>query len=378
MDRNESVIKILSDLVAIDSQSQKGNLEIIDFLAKIFAGYEQTRQKWVREQDDVTGENLTVKISGKSNEHSIVFVCHMDTVPTSSAWETDPFILEEMEGNLYGLGACDTKGGVAAVIEAALTLAEKPLYDTYLIFDGDEEVYSTGALKLAKKFSPKNPHFVFIEPTDGELHIAQRALLKFDVITHGVATHASQGTPEKNEKDSAIHKMGKVLQLLSEDAAILAQEKHPYLASSTQNFGLISGGTARNVFADKTTLTVDRRLIPEHEPQVEFERLKKLLTNEIPGTTVSLDAIEPSFSLSNENPFVVQVLQVFKNVSPQVRLGAFQAWSEAGLFADKGDVVILGPGSLIGQAHRANEYVSSQELFKFVHIYQNIMDDVKF
>lgn len=376
MQRNDSVIKLLADLVAIDSQSHKGNQEIINYLADLFKDYEQIRQKWVREQDGVKGENLSVKVPGKSNEHSLIFVCHMDTVPTSSAWETDPFILEESGGNLYGLGSCDTKGGVAAAIEAALTLSDMPAYDTYLIFDGDEEVFSIGAHKLLKNFSIKNPHFIFIEPTDKELHIAQRALLKFDVTTHGVSAHASLGTPAKNSKDNAIHKMGSVLQFLIADATEIAQEKHPFLASSTQNLGLLSGGTARNMFADRAMLTVDRRLLPERDPKKEFQRLKKLITDTVPGTTVTLDDIEPGFAMANDNAFVEQVLYSYVAVSPSARLGAFQAWSEAGLFADKGDVVVLGPGSLIGQAHRANEYVSAQELFQFVKIYQKIMQEI--
>lgn len=376
MQGKTGVIKLLSDLVAIDSQSQKGNLEIIEFLSKLLKDYSQTRQKWVRE-DGVQGENLIVKIDGKSSSHSLIFVCHMDTVPTSSAWETDPFILEEIEGNLYGLGACDTKGGVAAAIEAVLTLPEKPPFDTYLIFDGDEEVFSTGAHQLLKKFSIKNPHFVFIEPTDKELHIAQRALLKFDVITHGTAAHASLGTPEKNIKDNAINKMSKVLQLLTDDAQEIAKEKHQFLASSTQNLGLLSGGTARNVFADSARITVDRRLLPQRDPKKEFERLKKLITSEVPGTTVTLDDIEPGFAMENDNAFITQVLSAYVGVTPSARLGAFQAWSEAGMFAGVGDVVILGPGSLIGQAHRANEFVNAQDLLKFVHIYQRIIQDIK-
>lgn len=376
MQRNDSVIKLLADLVGIDSQSQHGNIAIISYLSKLFKGYEQEKQSWIREQDDVRGENLIVKIPGKSSGHALVFVCHLDTVPTSSAWETDPFILEENGGNLYGLGACDTKGGIASLIEAAITLSEKSAFDTYLIFDGDEEVYSTGAIKLAKKFLIKNPHFIFIEPTDSELHIAQRALLKFDVTTHGSSIHASQATPEKNNKENAIHKMGKVLTILSEDAFSVAQAKHTYLPSSTQNFGLLSGGTARNVFADTASVTVDRRLIPEQKPIEEFQRIKTLVTQEIPGTSITLDQTLPAFAMPNDNPFVTQVFAFYTSVDPKARIGAFQAWSEAGLFADKGDVVILGPGSLVGQAHRANEFISAQELFKFVKVYQKIMQGI--
>ena len=375
MQRNDTVIKLLSDLVAIDSQSYKGNKEIIVYLSKLFSTYEQTRESWIRESDGVQGENLLVKIPGKNHEQSLIFVCHMDTVPTSSAWETDPFILEEKEGKLYGLGACDTKGGVAAAIEAVFSLSDKPAYDTYLVFDGDEEVSSTGALKLLKKMPFTNPHFIFIEPTDGQLHIAQRAILKFDVITHGVSTHASLGTPVRNETENAIHKMGKVISLLANDASEIAQEKHAYLASSTQNFGLLEGGTARNVFADKAVLTVDRRLLPHRDPKKEFERLKKLIADAVPGTTMQFDDAAPAFAMESTNHFVQEVLQAYVSVEPKARADAFQAWSEAGLFAQKGDVVILGPGSLVGQAHKANEFVESTDLFHFVHIYQKIMQE---
>lgn len=378
MAQNDSVISLLSKLVSIDSQSHKGNLEIIAFLADVFKDYEQTRQSWIREQDDVKGENLIVKIPGKSSEHSLVFVCHTDTVPTSNAWETDPFILEESGGNLYGLGACDTKGGVVALIEAVFSLQEKPAYDTYLVFDGDEEVYSTGARKFLKHFTIPNPHFIFLEPTDRELHIAQRALLKFDITTYGISAHASLGTPERNAKENAINKMSQVLHVLIEDAKAIAEEKHAYLTSSTQNFGLLSGGTGRNVFADKATITVDRRLLPERHPQQEFSRLQRLITNVVPDATIVLDNQESGFSMTNDNKFVANVLSRYVAVDPQARLGAFQAWSEAGLFAEKGDVVILGPGSLIGQAHRANEYISAQELFQFIKVYQHILQEITF
>lgn len=375
MQRNDSVIKLFSDLVAIDSQSHKGNKEIIAYLSKLFSDYEQTRESWVRESDGVQGENLVVKIPGKNHEQSLVFVCHMDTVPTSSAWETDPFILEEKEGKLYGLGACDTKGGVAAAIEAIVQLTDAPLCDTYLVFDGDEEVSSTGAVKLLKKLPFINPHFIFIEPTDGQLHIAQRAIVKFDVITHGISTHASLGTPQRNEAENAIHKMGKVISLLANDASEIAKEQHPYLASSTQNFGLLTGGTARNVFADNAMLTIDRRLLPHRDPQEEFERLKKLITDAVPGTTVQFDDAAPAFAMEPTNLFVQQVLHAYISVDPNARIDAFHAWSEASLFAGKGDVVILGPGS-ISLAHKANEFVEATELFHFVHVYQKIMQEI--
>src|SRR5260221_9317009 len=137
--KSPGVIKLLSDLISIDSQSHKGNKKITTLLKEWFVDYEWSLQDWITEEDDVKGQNLIVKISGLSSEKSLVFIGHMDTVPIGDLWETDPFILEEQEGKLYGRGASDTKGGVASLIEAVFSLSEKPAYDTYLVFDGDEE-----------------------------------------------------------------------------------------------------------------------------------------------------------------------------------------------------------------------------------------------
>lgn len=376
MKRNESVIKILSDLVAIDSQSYKGNITIVDFLSRLFEGYSQTTQSWIRESDGVKGKNLIVKIPGKSSEHSLIFVCHMDTVPTSSAWETDPFILEENGGKLYGLGTCDTKGGVAAVIEAVFTLTDKPAYDTYLVFDGDEEEYASGIKKYKKSGLPKNAHFIFIEPTDQEVMIAQRGVLSATIVTHGKSQHASLATVEKNEKESAIYKMARVMDLLMQDGRQAQMERDDLLGTNSQNFGIVQGGTGGNVIPDTCKLVIDRRLLPSRIPEKEVKRIMSLLKESDSSVEITEVDTAPGFFTNSQVPFVQYVLNSVKPFFSKAKLGPFIAWSEAGLFANKGDVIILGPGSLSGQAHVANEYIEAQELFSYVHIYQKIMQEI--
>jgi len=373
----DNVIKILSDLVAIDSQSHKGNIKIIDFLSLLFNDYDKTEQNWVRESDGVKGKNLIVKIPGKSSKHSLVFICHMDTVPTSSAWETDPFILEEQEGNLVGLGASDTKGGVASLIEAVFTLQSQPAYDTYLVFDGDEEVTWTGLQKYKKSLKIENPHFIAIEPTDKNLCVSSRGALEFTVQTHGVSQHANSATPEVNEKLSAIFKMYKVMDILIKDADKLAYEHDPILGSNTQNLGVISGGSASNVIPDFCTLRVDSRLLSKYDTLKERVRLKKLIKGiDKACETINIFA-QNGFNTSQIDPFVNLTLSVLKEYYPKAINTYFQAMSEGAILKDKGDILVLGPGS-IKQAHVANEYVGSKDLFSFVHIFQKIMLECHF
>ena len=372
MQKSFDVIQILSDLVAVDSRSNKDNKQIIDLLSNWFKTYEQYRQEWVRE-DGVKGQNLIVKIPGKRSDNSLVIVCHMDTVPPSDAWETDPFILEEAEGKLFGLGVCDTKGGIAAAIAAVCTLQEQPATDVYFLFDGDEESFATGARKFKKTCNLKNPKFIFIEPTEQNVMTAQRSVFSLSIRTHGIAQHASLGTPEKNENESAIYKMTRVLNMLIEDAKELSKEKDSVLGSNSQNIGTILGGTAGNVIPDRCEVSVDRRLLPGRTLDGEVQRIKKLVQSIDNHSEIMNIDMAPGFHTSEQSDFVQKTKHIMEQYYPQTSFAPFIAWSEAGLFQDLGDVIILGPGSLINQAHKANEYIEAKDLFNFVHVYKDIL-----
>lgn len=376
MAKSMNVISLLSELVAIDSQSSKDNSPIISLVQKWFEKYPQTIQTWVREIDGVKGKNLIIKIAGKRSDQATVFICHLDTVPPNDSWETDPFILEEQEGNLYGLGACDTKGGVAALLQAVLTLTEKPARDTYILFDGDEEETSEGVNKFVKKCAIKNPQFIAIEPTDTQVLIAQRAIVKMKITTHGTSQHSSKATPEINEKYNAIHKMAKVMIALEKDAEKIAKEKDDFMGTNTQNFGIISGGTAHNVVPQSCSLTMHRRLLPQRDATKELQEVRKIVKEADSGASVELiGPPELGFKTSHDSSFAKQTLSIVKKTLPQMKFGVFIAWSEAGATNKKGESLILGPGS-IQQAHRANEYINAQELFHFVEIFSNLLQEV--
>ncbi|HYK08672.1 MAG TPA: M20/M25/M40 family metallo-hydrolase [Candidatus Eisenbacteria bacterium] len=362
----------LSALVAIDSHSSTDNTPIISLLQSWFADYSTEIQEWKRE-DGVQGKNLLVTIPGKSKEKTLVFVGHTDTVPSSPSWSTDPLKVVEKDGKLYGLGTCDTKGGIAAVIEAAFTLTEKPSYDTVLVFDGDEEMSSVGAITYQKSLSLKNPLFICLEPTFQQVHIGQRALLKCTLIAKGQAIHAGQATPENSAMNNAINKMHHIMSMLIDDAKELGKQSDPLLGSNTQNFGIIQGGTARNVFASSCQVVFERRLLTSLNPQKEFERLSSLIQKVEPDVQLVLDQIEPGFSTKEDDPFVQNVLSAVKKVYPASITAAFPAWSEAGLVSQNGPAVIVGPGDIAKNAHRANEYVEKEELLSYVTIFQDIL-----
>lgn len=362
----------LKALVAIDSYSSIDNSPIIALLQSWFDDYSTEIQEWER-KDGVKGKNLVVTIPGKSAEKTLVFIGHTDTVPSSPLWSTNPLEVVEKEGKLYGLGTCDTKGGIAALIEAVFTLKEKPAYTTVLVFDGDEEMDSTGVITYHKSLSLQNPLFVCLEPTFRQVHIGQRALLKCTLIAKGQAVHAGQATPENSIKDNAINKMHHVMSVLIEDAKELGKQSDLLLGSNTQNFGTIQGGTARNVFASTCEIIFERRLLVSIDPQKEFERLSALVKKTEPDVELKLDQIEQSFKTDGNDPFVQNVLHAVQKVYPESVTAAFPAWSEAGVVSQNGPALIVGPGDIARNAHRANEYVEKNELLSYVTIFQDIL-----
>lgn len=371
---NKSAQELLSELVKIPSVSNQDNSPVIELISSWFQEYEKNIQEWVR-SDGVKGKNLIVKISGEDSSRSLVFVCHMDTVPESSDWETNPFELIQKEGKLYGLGSCDTKGGTAAVIQAVHNLSVKPACDIFLVFSGDEEVTSAGVLRLKQEIQFSNPQFIFIEPTDNKVLISQRSVLQINVVTHGMSQHGSYATPDENSINSAIFKMGEALQILVEDANQNAQKNDELLGTNTQNLGVIQGGTARNVMPDLCTLQIDRRLLPSVDVDNELERVKKLLLSNDPSVEVFKVIAHPSFSTSSDSLLVQNALKALDKVGIAGSIGGFQAWSEAGLFNNFKDVIILGPGS-ISQAHKANEFVLQKDLEDYMNVFSNIIESL--
>jgi acetylornithine deacetylase/succinyl-diaminopimelate desuccinylase-like protein len=203
--------------------------------------------------------------------------------------------------------------------------------------------------------------------------IAQRSVLSLSITTRGVAQHASLGTPEKNEKESAIYKMSKVMDVLISDAKSLSLEENVLLGSNSQNIGTISGGTAGNVIPDRCEVSIDRRLLPSRPIDEELKRIKGLVEKIDKHIEITNIDTAPGFHTNEKSEFVQSIKTIMRTYYPKTQFAPFVAWSEAGLFEDLGDVVILGPGSLINQAHIANEYIESKDLFNFVRVYRAIM-----
>ncbi len=281
----------------------------------------------------------------------ILLAPHTDTVSVGGM-TIDPFGAEVREGRVWGRGATDTKGTMAAMLWALREIRERiPSLGRELWFAGlcSEEAGQHGALALAKE-----ERFDFViagEPTGLDAVIAHKGPLWLTLTTRGHAVHAAA----PGLGDNAIYKMADALRCIRDELApALAALSHPLLGATTISAGTVNGGIKTNIVPDTCRAEVDIRTVPGEDP---LDRVTAALRRASPGIEITHICAPPM--LTNESHPVIASL---KNHGSRC-VGA--PWfSDAAVFARNGvPAIALGPGS-IAQAHTRDEWIAIADLEK--------------
>ncbi len=262
---------------------------------------------------------------------------HMDTVP--------PFFpSREDDEYIWGRGACDTKGIIAAMIGAAERLLAQGTRDFVLLFVVGEERNSAGALAAAR--APRGSRYLINgEPTENKLALGSKGALRYEIAARGQMAHSAH--PELGE--SAIETLLDVLQELRQ----MPLPEDPVLGRSTLNIGTISGGRAPNVIADSARAEILVRLVGDPAP------VREAVTRAVAGRADAKEVLfTPAVRLSSLEGIETTV------VSYTTDIPAFgENWGKA---------FLLGPGS-IHLAHTLQERVPKKQLLEAVEIYQRMV-----
>jgi len=355
--------KLLAELIALPSVNpaflpprhpHAGEKNVADFLASVaaWAGLEIELQKILPGRF-----NLLARLLPRNKvRRTILLAPHLDTVGANAT----KFIPQRKNGRLYGRGACDTKGSVAAMLTALCELANaksRPL-ETEIVFAGliDEEHAQAGSRALAAS-GFKADMAIVGEPTRLQVVTAHKGSLWLELETRGKAAHGA--TPQLGK--NAIHEMARIVDLIETDyAAQLRKRKHPLLGAATVNVGEISGGAQPNIVPDACKISVDRRTLPgETDAKVRneigvFLRARKL------SAKISSAKIAPALPL--ETDFKLPLVQKFMKCAGQTKPIAVHFFCDAAVLSAGGiPGIVFGPGD-VAQAHTADEWISLAEL----------------
>ena len=357
--------KLLAELIALPSinpafalphDPKAGEKSVSDFLLSVgaSAGLEVELQKVLPDRSNVI---IRLQPSGRVRQ-TILLVPHMDTVVASDSQLT-PF---RRHGRLYGRGACDTKGSVAAMFTALMELARtksRPR-QTAIVLAGvvDEENAQAGSRMLAASGIKANLAIVG-EPTRLQGITAHKGTVWLQLETRGRSAHGS--TPHLGR--NAILEMAQVVEILeTRYASQLLRKKHKLLGTATVNVGTINGGRQPNIVPDSCTIRIDRRTIPGETEAGIIRDIKSLLAKQKLSVRISNPKLAPSPALETnyQLPLVGSFLQTIGQKRP---IGVNYFCDAAVLSAAGIPSIVFGPGD-IAQAHTADEWISLASLEK--------------
>ena len=286
------------------------------------------------ETQDVAPDRANVM--GYAGDPDVILCTHMDTVP--------PFLdVHENNGALFGRGACDTKGIIAAMLEAGDRLRADGVDQFAYLFVVGEETGGDGA-KAANELDWSSRYVIVGEPTGNQLARAQKGTLMANLTVQGKAAHS--GYPDAGR--SAIHPLVEVLQ----DCIEAEWGQDPVLGHGTCNVGVLQAGEKANILAPEAMASLMLRTV--EDPAQSLERLKSVV-----GDRAEIEI------LAGAAPHFMHVVAGFPDTV--VSFG-----SDVPYLGKLGKPLLVGPGSIL-DAHTANEKILKQDLIDGVDLYERLI-----
>lgn len=364
-----NVEETLSRLVAIDSVSARSNKEVISYMRERTeaAGMSASLHPYADERGvEKTNMVATLGPTLPGPAVELALVGHTDTVPYDAGWN-EALTLSERDGRLYGRGACDTKGFIAAAItaieECDAASLRRPLA---LVLTADEEVGCLGAKRLAETRSLTARYSIVGEPTGLQPIRAGKGYCLAEVIVRGREGHSAY--PALGA--SAIFRAARLISQLEQIALKLRQETRDEFdpPHTTLNVGLVSGGTAKNIIAGECRFTLEWRPVPGQKASRVLDLLRAAALDERSrDETFDYDINVLRIDEGMETPADSRLVRLLEEASGK-SAGTISFGTEAPEMQRLGaEAVVLGPGD-IRVAHRTGEFVPIAELRECVRI----------
>jgi acetylornithine deacetylase len=362
--------RLLRDLVALPSVNPMGRdlqgpeifehrvtAYLEDYFRRLGVPYE-------RQQVAPLRDNIVARCDLPGAPWTVLFEVHQDTVPTDNM-TIDPFGARIENGKLYGRGACDVKGGMAAMLAMfARVVREKPRDCANLILacTVDEEHTFLGVQELVKRKIRANMAIV-AEPTQLDIVNAHKGVIRWRMDTVGRSCHSSR--PEQGV--NAIYRMAGLLVAIEQFAEWLRTSRlDPLLGSPSLSVGRIEGGTSANTVPDRCWIEIDRRLIPGEDslraPAELLGYVNKAAGADLPFQCSEPWLCAPALSPDESERAVLLLGKAIDAVRGSHRVTGVPYGTDASTIAAAGiPAVVFGPGD-IGKAHTCDEWVPLDEV----------------
>lgn len=333
--------KILKDLVSFNTIKDYENQQIIDYI--------ESYLKKLGFKTEYKTKNLVMSIG---ENHKIGFLGHTDTVEYIKEFK-DPFELKLKDNYLYGLGACDMKGGIAAMLDAVSNIDFSKLkHGMKLYFTFDEEIGFTGVNELVKNNEKFPEYMIFGEPTNNEIYTGHKGILEYEIYFQGLKVHASNPDKGISANMNTVKFLYELDKFYNEEIKInkVPSYEIPY---TTMNAGTIHGGSARNSVSAYCEIGLDFRIANKHH-------IKKIK-----------DKVEELAQKYNAKINIIELLEPFVDEINFIEIPKTTNFLTEASVIPNSKRMILGTGPVT--AHEVNERISVDSYNKLVNQYEELI-----
>ena len=367
---DDEELKILQDLIAIHSVNNH-EMEVARYLQKLLKKHDISAK--ILRFSETRGDLIAEIGSGKP---VLGLSGHMDVVAAGdlSQWKTDPFILTNIDGKLYGRGATDMKAGLAAMVLAMISIHDHHLLKhgtLRLMASFGEEIGEQGSKLLKNKGYMRDVDALLIgEPTGYQIAIAHKGSMDVRFTSHGTEAHSSR-------PQNGYNAINPLMKLLIEANRFFnhSLKTNSQLGKLTFSTTIFNGGDQVNSIPALAQAEANIRTIPEFNNAEIEKNLKEMIAKQNKaGAKVDLDVYmsEPSIETNGQSKFIKLAQKIGAEfVGKAIPTFALNPVTDASnLIIDKGPdfpLAIFGPGN--DTPHQVNEYVDQEMYLKFIDIY---------
>jgi acetylornithine deacetylase len=359
-------IRTLQELVRINSVNpvlvpgSPGEGAIADYLTGVMTGLGMDVDRHEPEPGRVS---VVGRLRGRQPGRTLMLNAHVDTVAVDEMEQ--PWSGDLRDGRVYGRGAFDMKGGLAAMLGAVKALADAGCPqdgDILLAAVADEEYASLGTADIVGKYAPDGA--IVTEPTALDLCVAHKGFIWITVTTYGRAAHGSRF----DLGIDANMRMGRVLGELDVlEQTLRGREPHPLVGPPSLHAAMIAGGTGLSTYAASCTLQIERRTVPGEKAETVIEEIEDILHRQT-GRDPSFEAemqvvlVREPFEVAPEAALVRAAAEAVRDVRGfEPALIGQTPWMDAALLSAAGiETLILG-GAGAG-AHAREEWADAKSV----------------
>lgn len=346
MEHYYDAIDMLKEMIKRPSFSREEK-DVADFL----------QQKWQDDGYNVSrkGNNLwIIDQRFDLNKPTILMNSHIDTVKPVVGWSKDPFLPEEKEDCLFGLGSNDAGASLVSLYSAFVLLSKQTQpYNLIFLASSEEEISGKNGVESVLAELPPVSFGIVGEPTDMHPAIAEKGLMVLDCISRGKAGHAA-----RNEGVNAISSAIKDIAWFHQ---YIFPRQSELLGPVKMTVTMIQAGTQHNVIPDTCNFTVDIRTNEYYPNEALFEEIKTQVKSEVTARSFRLN----SSRIDPDHPFVQRAVIMGKQPfgSPTLSDQALMPFP----------TVKIGPG-LSSRSHTADEFIRLSEIREAIDLYVRLLD----